>query len=290
MSTTPSVGVNLPHGVPGVTGETLLTWARDAERLGFSSIGINERIVYANVDAVVTLAAAAAVTEHIRVMGNIFIAAVRPPALFAKEMASLSLLAPGRFTLGVGVGARPQDHAAVQVEWEERGKLVDASLDALAALGEPDDFPHSIGPVPDPNIEILIGGASKGAIRRLLRHGHGFVGGGVNAEFTGHDIATVKGAWAEAGREGAPRIVAGSWFCSAEREREANEWRTTYLAQGGPPDFVLGPIGTGADGVREVVESYAAAGATEVVLLPCSDHPDELHWLAEVLSDHLNPR
>jgi len=284
-----SIGINLPHGVPGVDGETILTWARDAESLGFSSIGVAERIVYANTDAVVTLAAAAAVTSRIRVLANIFIPAVRPAAIFAKEMATLSLFAPGRFTLGVAGGARPQDYEAAAASWDDRGRRVDEALDALLALHEPEDHPHSLGPAPHPDIEILVGGASKGAIARMLRYGHGFIGGGVNAQFTAYDILAVKGAWQAAGKPGEPRIIAGSWFASDERAAEAAEWRTTYLQQGGPPDFVLGPIGTGADGVREMVDAYAEAGADEVVLLPCVADPAELHWLAEVVADHLTP-
>jgi len=290
MPTGPTIGINLPHGVPGVDGPTLLTWARDAERLGFSSIGVAERLVYANTDAVVTLAAAAAVTDHIGILANVFIPALRPPAVFAKEIATLSLLAPGRLTLGVAGGARPQDHAAAAVPWDERGRLVDEAVEALLALHTPDEHPHSLGPVPDADIEILVGGASKGAIRRMLRFGHGYIGGGVNPEITGYDIMAVRGAWEASGKPGAPRIVAGSWYASDDRAADAAAWRETYLAQGGPPDFVLGPIGTGTEGVREMVEAYAAVGASEVVLLPCVDDIAELHWLADILADHLDPR
>jgi alkanesulfonate monooxygenase SsuD/methylene tetrahydromethanopterin reductase-like flavin-dependent oxidoreductase (luciferase family) len=210
--------------------------------------------------------------------------------VFAKEVATLSLLAPGRLTVGVAGGARPQDHEAAGVSWDERGQLVDASLEALMALREPDEHPHSLGPAPHPDIEILVGGASKGAIRRMLRFGHGFIGGGINAEFTGYDILSIKGAWQGAGKPGTPRIVAGSWYASDACADQALAWRTTYLERGGPPPFVLGPIGTGAEGVREMVAAYAEAGADEVVLLPCVSDPEELHWLADVLADHLQPR
>ena len=43
--------------------------------------------------ATICLAAAAAVTERIGLLTNIFIAPVRPPTVFAKEVATLSRLA-----------------------------------------------------------------------------------------------------------------------------------------------------------------------------------------------------
>ena len=283
----PQIGVHLPHGVPGIDGDTMLTWARNADTAGFSSLGVAERLAYASADAMVSLTAAAAVTTRIRLLANIFISSLRAPAVFAKEVATLSLFAQGRLTVGVAAGARPQDYEATGVSWDERGKRVDAALEALMALATPSDYPHSLGPVPDPSIEILVGGASKGAIARMLRFGHGYIGGGVKPEFVGYEIMAVKGAWAAAGKPGEPRIVAGTWFASDERYDEALAWQQTYLEQGGPPEFVRAPIAKGRDRVRETVEAYAAVGATEVVLFGGVANPAELDWLADTLADYL---
>lgn len=287
MPALPPIGIHLPHGVPGVDGATLLEWARRADEAGYSSLGVAERLVYDNADAVVTLAAAAGATRRIGLLANIFIAAVRPPAVFAKEIATLSRLAPGRLTVGVAGGARPQDHAAVGARFEDRGRLVDEALDALAGLREPEDPPHSLGPVPDPDLQILVGGASKGAIGRMLRHGHGYIGGGLKPEFTGYEIAAVKAAWKESGRPGEPRIAAGAWFASDERYDEGAAWLDTYLQQGGPPEFVRAPIARGADELRAMIQAYTEVGADEVVLLGCVAEVEELDWLTGVVGDHL---
>jgi len=281
------VGVHLPHGVPGVEGAAIVEWARRADRLGFSSIGVAERLVYDSADAVVSLAAAAAVTDRVRLLANVFIAAVRPPAVFAKEVATLSRLAPGRLTLGIAGGARPQDHAAAAVDWRRRGALVDEGLAALVALSSPANPPHSLGPVPDPGIEVLVGGASPGALRRMVRYGHGYVGGGVKPEFMAHDVAAVRQAWNDAGRDGEPRIVAGTWFASERNFERAGQWLQDYMLEGGPPEFVRGEIAKGADGVQSTMEAYAALGADEVVLFGCVDDVDELEWLADVVADRL---
>jgi len=286
---TSKVGVHLPHGIPGVSGRTILDWARLADEAGFSSLGVAERLVYDTADAVLSLAAAAAVTTRIELVANIFIAPLRPPAVFAKEVATLSRFAPGRLALGVAAGARPQDHAAAGVPWERRGALVDECLAALAALRSPANPPHSLGPVPDPGIQVLVGGASPGALRRMVEHGHGYLGGGIKAEFMAHEVAAVRAAWAAAGREGPPRVVAGTWYASERNAGRAQAWRDTYLTEGGPPPFVLAPIAVGADGVRQAMADYGAAGADELVLFGCVDDVDELAWLAETVEEHLAP-
>ncbi|MFN3258691.1 MAG: LLM class flavin-dependent oxidoreductase [Ilumatobacter sp.] len=287
MSTDIKIGIHLPHGVPGVEGATIFHWAKLAEQAGFSTLGVADRLVYDTADAVLSLAAAAAVTERIELLANIFIAPMRAPAVFAKEAATLSRFAPGRFALGIAGGARPQDYTVSGVPWERRGELVDECLDALFALNTPENPPHSLGPVPDPGMQILVGGASKPALRRMVERGHGYLGGGVKAEFMKYEVDTVNGAWAEAGREGEPRITAGTWFASEKHAADAARWLDTYLAEGGPPEFVRAEIAVGAEGIERAIEEYAAAGAGELVFFGCVDDASELTWLADTVADRL---
>ena len=283
----PRIGVHLPHGVPGVDGATILTWARNAEAAGFSSIAVAERLQYDSCDAIVTLAAAAAATTSIPLLANILIPSLRPSAVFAKEVATLSRFAPGRLTVGVAAGARLQDYQAAGVPWNERGRRVDAGLDALFALAQPPNPPQSPGPMSDGSMQVLVGGASKGAINRMLKYGTGYVGGGLKPEFMAYDIATVMAAWDDAGKPGEPRVVAGSWFASDARFDATDAWRNAYLEQGGPPEFVRSPISRGADELRSTIDAYAALGATEVVLFGGVADPAELEWLADALADYL---
>src|SRR3954451_6121204 len=119
------VGIGLPATIPGVEGPQLLEWARRAEARGFSSLGTIDRIVYGNYESLIALAAAAAVTERIRLATAILIAPVRHPAIAAKQAASLARLSGDRLTLGVAVGGREDDYEAAGVDFRTRGKRMD---------------------------------------------------------------------------------------------------------------------------------------------------------------------
>ena len=107
------IGLGLPESIPGASGQLLLDWARKAEAGSFSSLSVFDRLVYANYEPLMTLAAVAAVTRRIGLMTSVLLAPLRPPALLAKMAASLDALSNGRLTLGLGIGGRADDFKAV---------------------------------------------------------------------------------------------------------------------------------------------------------------------------------
>ena len=101
------VGIGLPNAVPGATGEQLVEWARRADARGFSSLGTIDRVVYDNYEPLIALAGAAAVTERIGLCTTVLLGPLRPNAAeLAKQALSVNALSGGRFTLGIGLGAR----------------------------------------------------------------------------------------------------------------------------------------------------------------------------------------
>src|SRR6478672_11651155 len=109
------VGVGLPTTVPGTDGRQIPAWARQAEAGPFASLAVLDRLVYDSYDPLAALAAAAAVTERVRLATTIVIGPLHNTARLAKQAASVDALSNGRLVLGLAVGAREDDYAAAGV-------------------------------------------------------------------------------------------------------------------------------------------------------------------------------
>jgi alkanesulfonate monooxygenase SsuD/methylene tetrahydromethanopterin reductase-like flavin-dependent oxidoreductase (luciferase family) len=121
------IGIGLPSTIPGVDRGPHLEWARRAEQRGFSTLGTIDRLVYANLEPLVALASAAAVTERIGLTTSILLGPYRNTAVLAKEAASVDVLSGGRLTLGIAPGGRPDDYEAAGADFTTRGRRFDAS-------------------------------------------------------------------------------------------------------------------------------------------------------------------
>ena len=129
------IGIGLPNAVRGVARDGIVDWARRAEAAGFSSLGTIDRIAYPNYESLIALAAAAAVTERIRLVTDILIAPLRAnTALLAKQSATIDHLSGGRLVLGLAPGGREDDYALSGVDFHRRGRLFDEQLEALPRL------------------------------------------------------------------------------------------------------------------------------------------------------------
>lgn len=276
------VGVILPSGLPGVTAGTLKQWIRGIDGGPFSTIGVADRIAYPNHDSMLTMAMAAGLSERAQIMSLVTLPALRPRVLFAKEVATLSQMAPGRLTIGIGPGARRTDYEAVGGDWTRRGRTLDDHLDQLVTLRTPSSD-QQLGPVLG-DVEILVGGASPAALRRMVTHGHGYVGGGLRPDIFAFEAAAAGQAWAAAGRSGRPRLVASTWFSRhLDVDDETARRLDHYLLQGGPPAAVRSAIARGTDGIHEAVRDFRAQGADEVVFFAMDDDITQLEWLADVV-------
>src|SRR3954451_15065806 len=112
------IGIGLPTVVHDVDRAGIVDWARRAEAAGFSTLGTIDRIVYPNYESLITLAAAAAVTQRIRLATDILIAPLRAnAALLAKQAATINDLSQGRLVLGLAVAGRPDDYEVSGIDF-----------------------------------------------------------------------------------------------------------------------------------------------------------------------------
>ncbi len=138
-------------------------------------------------DGFVEIAALSQLHPTIDVMISVYLLALRHPVTVARQLATMSKIAPGRVTLGIGVGGEDRHEIEVcGVDPRTRGRRTDESLEILRGLmtGEPFDFSGEffqleqaqIKPAIRPAIPLIIGGRSNAALSRAARFGDGWVG------------------------------------------------------------------------------------------------------------------
>jgi len=284
------VAIGLPSTIRGVGRDQLLEWARRAEARGFSSLGTIDRIVYDNYEPLIALAAAAAVTERIRLATTILIAPYRANgALVAKQAASVDRLSNGRLVLGVAVGGREDDYDASGVDFHARGRRFEEMLEQWQAIwaGESFGTAGAIGPRPPRGRPtLMLGGTADVAFERAARYGDGWVMGGGAPDQFGEGAAKTRTAWEAAGREGAPRTMALGYFALGDRaEQAANGYLRDYYAfLGEYAGMIAGSAAKDAGTVKQYVQGFSDAGCDELVLFPCDPDPGQVDLLAEAIA------
>jgi len=268
-----NVGVGLPNTTPGASGELMLEWARRADRGPFSSLAVLDRLVYASHEPMTSLAAAAGVTERIRLATMIVIAPLRSGALLAKEAATVAALSGGRLTLGLGLGARHDDYDAAGVDHRTRGRRFSRQLAELRDAWDAD-------PVP----ELLVGGNSGPAFERMARYGDGYAHGGGPPRAFASAATKAAAAWRDLGRPGRPRLWGQAYFALGDEAAGAEYLRDYYAFTGPFAETVAAANLTSARAIRDLVRGYADEGCDELVLLPTVASLDQLDRLAEVLA------
>ena len=277
------IGIGLPNAARGVARDGIVEWARRAEAAGFSSLGTIDRIAYPNYESLIALAAAAAVTERIRLVTDILIAPLRAStALLAKQSATIDNLSGGRLVLGLAPGGREDDYALSGVDFHRRGRLFDEQLEALPRLwaGEGGLGPAPASPGGRPG--LLIGGANEKAYARAARHADGWTAGGAGPEAFGQAREAVRAAWKDAGRDGEPRTMALLYFALGDDpEGAARASLGDYYSFLGEyaEQIVQGTL-KDPDTLRSTLAAYEEAGADEVICFPASADPAQVDLLA----------
>jgi len=170
-----------------------------------------------------TLSVLAGMTSKIRLATNIIVAALRRPTVLAKTAATLDVLSGGRLDLGVGVGWQREEYEAAGLDFANRGRLLDHSLEVCQTLWRQEraqyDSPElhfeAIHMMPKPlqpgGVPVWISGTvNRRVVRRLARFGSGWIPWGPAAADPAPSIAAMKAALADAGRDAADLQVVGS--------------------------------------------------------------------------------
>ncbi len=271
--------------MPGVDRAGIVDWSRRAEEAGFSSLGTIDRIAFSNYESLICLAAAAAVTERIRLVTDILLLPLRTnTALLAKETATLDSLSEGRLVLGLAPGGREDDFELSGVDFAQRGRIFERQLEELKRFWEGDEVgpPTASGGPP----RLLIGGYTDTALQRAARHAHGWTQGGATPDDLAEKAEQLAEAWEAEGREGSPYKMALFYFALGDRaEEHAREDLEAYYGYLGEEtaNQIVESAATDVETLKAYVSAFESAGADEVICFPTATDPAQVELLAEAV-------
>lgn len=193
----------MPHpfrfAVQSFSADSAAEWregAKKAEALGYSALHLADHIIgpgpaleatahpLQTLAAVPAMAVAAEATSTLRIGCRVFCIDYRPPAVLAKEAATLDLLSEGRLELGLGAGWLRGEYEAVGIAFDEAPVRI-ARLGEVARFvkahcsGEPIDiegehlrmhgFSGAPQPLQKPHPPIMIGGGGRRVLELAAR-------------------------------------------------------------------------------------------------------------------------
>jgi probable F420-dependent oxidoreductase len=214
-----------------------------------------------SLDPYIALAAAASVTQQIRLGTGIGLPAQHDPITFAKQLATLDLLSEGRLVFGIGYGWNHEEMENHGIEVRRRRARVREFMLAMQALwasdeaefhGEFVEFEQSWQwpkPVQKPRPRVLIGGAAGPILfRHIAEYADGWlpVGGAGLREA----LEDLRKAFDTAGRDPAElHLVPMGVLPTTEK--------LDYYRSLGVTEVALRVPGAGRDEVMPVLDDYA---------------------------------
>lgn len=277
------IGIGLPNQVRDVSPAVIPAWAQAAEDAGFASLATVGRYAYPGVSETVALAAAAAVTRRAELISAVLLAATWPAPLLAKELAGIDGISGGRLTVGIGAGQRPDDFAAAGQPMAGRGARLDRDVRAWrdiwngapAAGGASPAVPAGTRLIP-----LLFGGFTPAAMSRMARCGEGYIAAALPPAAAAPALDAARQAWQQAGRPGAPRLVALAYFGLGDPGRGRAGVHDYYAAAPDVAAAIAGALCDSPAKVADTVAAFADLGVDDLVFNTGTADIDEVSRLA----------
>ena len=283
-----TVGLRVPPDLRG-GASGLRDFVARAEATGIDRLFTGDHVTFRGgqgFDGLINATALAVASHRLAVQTSVYLLPLRHPVPVARQIATLAALAPGRLVFGVGVGGEdPAEVRACGADPATRGRRMDEALTVLRPLlagtavtrhGAFFDLDEvRILPAPQPPVPIVVGGRSSAALRRVARHGDGWLALWVSPDRYADGIALISKHAAEAGR-----VVTG-WqhgmhvWCGlgtspdAARDRLAATMEGFYQVPFGKFERYC-PCGT-PEQIAASLQPYVDAGCRSFNLIPVTD-------------------
>ena len=274
---------------------TTLDWCREIDAGPFATLSCGERVISYSQDMRVLLSAAAALTARVRIMPSLYVLPMHSAVRAAKEIATLDVLSGGRVRVGVGVGGREQDYRALGVPFDRRHQRLADAVSEMRRVwrGQPVfEGGEAVGPAPfQPGGPAIYSGAmGPKAIARAAHWADGLYGFTVNADpapaRAQFDLA--RGAWEQAHREEAPRLMTGFWFSLADDAAgKLERYVFEYLKVAGTEiakAMAAAMVANNPDTILRAIDAIEELGCDDLFFVPATLELVELERLCKLLA------
>jgi alkanesulfonate monooxygenase SsuD/methylene tetrahydromethanopterin reductase-like flavin-dependent oxidoreductase (luciferase family) len=287
------VGLRPPSALFERGAEELRRVVGRADQLAIDQMCVGDHVSFnggQGFDGLVQATALAVLASRAAVQTAVYLLPLRHPLPVARQVASLALLAPGRFVFGVGVGGEDRHEVEIcGVDPGTRGRRMDEALAIVRPLlaGETVTFDGeffqvreaAILPALPTRVPIVVGGRSKAALRRAGVYGDGWLGLWVSPERFAAATSEVEAVAAAAGRSDVNWHHGLQIWCGFGSDRDDATPRLAaameHLYRVPFANFDrYSPRGTPED-VAEALIPYLDAGCRSINLIPAAGDIDE---------------
>lgn len=274
------------------------------ETVGLDHLTVGDHISFhggTGFDGFVAASTALATSDTLKVLMGVYLVGLRHPMGTARQLATLSQIAPGRLVMGIGVaGEDRREVSNMGIDPATRGRRVDEALGLIRRLATGELVDHvgeffqldqaSILPAVEPRVPIVIGGAGDVAVRRTVEYGDGWLGMWCSARRYGATHQQIVDGFEARGLEGPSFAGLNIWVglgadAAAARAGLGAQMAALYNLR--PEKFQhISAAGT-PDDVAEFIAPYIASGARTITLIPVADSTDEAIELSGAVRDRL---
>lgn len=216
--------------------EPVIALARLAEDTGFASVWVADHVAfpvsfaskypYAKegdfpsklddplLEPIAVLGVLAGATRRVRLGTAVLVMPYRNPLLQARQLVTIDQMSGGRLMLGAGVGWLEEEFVALGFhDFKRRGEATDEAIEIFKAIagGGEVGFKGEIyafepvfsapGSLQRPHPPVLIGGVAEAALRRVARHGTGWLATSLAPDRLRGQVGRLKEICAEIGRD-----------------------------------------------------------------------------------------
>ena len=306
----PASRIRVGTAIPAIRGRLLTGTQRREALIGIADAGLDHVLFGDHIsfhggfgmDGLIQAAASLGCRPDLGVYVGLYLLPLRHPVPVARQLSDLAELAPGKLTLGVGIGGEDRHEVAVcGVDPATRGKRMDESLTVLRNLIAGDQVTFHgdhftvdealVRPIPTKPAPLIVGGRSQAALDRAARLGDGWLGIWISPTRFAAATATIAALATEIGRETTAFSHGLNVWCGLAPNRDrarsavADAMQSTYRL---PYDKFerYSPFGSAAE-VADFLGPYVEAGCTTFNLIPCGDNTDTVITMASEIHRQL---